>query len=168
MKKNPKSLSLSLVAFIMIFLSSCNLTPSINEIPRNPCEECVTPTSPNNPPFVPPTIPTRSPRNQLGYNTGIQDAKNLFNGTYIEVPCDIGSDLPTKGFTSPTIVNGISKCFMTTLANLSGFNSFIIGYRENLTQKINQGIDVEFNSGLLEGFNYQLMVFRLNYGISII
>ncbi len=150
------------LVFFVTSLVGCEPNPSLNEFPQNPCEEC------NRPPTKPPTpTPIPKTRYEIGYSTGISDANNLFNSTYSEAPCNIGTPIEIKksNTSAVTIINGINKCFITTLTQKASFYEFIVDYRIALQQKLDQNNDVDFNRGLLNGFNYQISKIAVNYGI---
>jgi hypothetical protein len=125
-----------------------------------------------NPP--PPPLPPPQNRYDLGYNTGISDAVMLFNSTFTEVPCTLGPpaedwefDDEYEQYYSQIDNSTTRKCFVTTSSQKQAFNNFIIQYRANLQAKIDAGLDVNFNQGLLNGFNYKLLEYSVSYGINM-
>jgi hypothetical protein len=124
----------------------------------------------------PPTPPTPTVSDyDRGYATGISDAKDLFMGFTRAVecnkpPCPFPScpDDIDKEFNIPAD----RKCRAWLYAGAqSHFNSFIIGYRQNLQNIINTSTPGstphDFHLGLLNGFNYQLLYYNVKYGVLI-
>jgi hypothetical protein len=170
--KTSRCLKFFTFLFCCAFIFSCE-----KELNLEDCISCpptpipITPTGGTEPP-----IPVD--RYILGVTTGTKDAVDLWNGTYLEVPCrDEPEDkdlddlvpsepkkLPTKtDSTSPFPIKSERPCFFT-VNSVDAYIRFIIGYRELTLSKIAQGQDVRFNQGLLDGFNERILEYALNFG----
>lgn len=155
----------------LLFLCSCQDSFNFDEN----CIDCGgTPIKPKPDPIPTPPSPPTEDRYTLGYQTGINDATTLFNATFYPVPCTLGGDGEDWEFDDAyeqfyTQINYTSTptCLATTSSQKNAFNDFIIQYRLNLQNKIDQGQDVNFNTGLLNGFNYKILEYSVNFGISI-
>ncbi len=164
-----------ILSLVVLFFVSCE--DSFN-FDGDTCIDCGTeiplpPTKGGGTPPPPPPPPPQS-RYDLGYSTGISDAIMLFNSTFMEVPCTVGApgedwefDDDYEQYYSQITYSTSRKCYATTNSQKQAFNDFIVQYRANLQAKINAGNDVSFNQGLLDGFNYKLLEYSVNFGINM-
>lgn len=150
---------------------------------------------PDDPPPPPPPAPVS--RYELGEDAGEDDADYLFHGAFTFGYCegapgffdntikgldkdDGFSEFPKPGKGYPTYdqcqedircridYTKIAVCYVNKYnGSRTQFNQDVIDYRQLTQNKINNGLDVDFNRGLLDGFNKRLLKYSLNYGIGM-
>src|SRR5690606_29615997 len=118
-----------------------------------------------------PKVPNPDPeptlsRYELGRKTGINDATMIFESTYLEIQCEVGPEDEDEGDEELSPPSQSCPCFITSDSQKTAFYEFIVNYRIALQNKIDNGEDVEFNQGLLDGFNYRIIEIKINKCIS--
>jgi hypothetical protein len=107
----------------------------------------------------------------LGRSTGTTDAITFFYDITILTTCPFGGINPGGAGDSTIVKNPItgvaSKCRSINTGQYQQFFDFIAGYRQLTQQKIDNGYDVDFNQGLLDGFNLKITQLAFSMGLDV-